>query len=242
MAGIGVTPPAPIRYAELETVYAKTLGGSCRSLALTAPDADSGVTTLAYSIAYRSAEAGNRTLLVELNMAHPCLETWLGIPRTNWEPGRDTANSAPVPVIDGVLDVLAAPRGAASSWSFREQAMLTTQIEAWLGRYDKLVVDTSPVNRMNWQNVPADVACGACQGTLLVAQPGRTTEAAVIEAVSRLRAAGAVIVGGVLNDRFMPRLADELCRETRRFERLIPGPMRRLRRAIRSSRLLNQDL
>ena len=60
-------------------------------------------------------------------------------------------------------------------------------------------------------------------------------------ASARLRRAGAKLLGTVINDRFNPSLAQELLRETFRFDRYLPALSARLRSAIRRSRLLNLD-
>lgn len=234
--------PLPIHYAELETVYAATLGSGLRSLAVAAAESGAGVSTLAFALARRSAAAGRKTLLVDLNMSRPGIASWLGLSGADWrvdDVSMIEAIQAP-PGLD--ISILPAPSSVAGAWGFREKTALQKGFERWGEIFECIVVDTSPLNRLNQGNIPPDRVCAACQGTLFVAQPGLTSEGNALEARDRLTAAGADLVGCVLNDRRMPSLADELCRETRRLERWCPKLMERVRARIRNAALLNQEI
>lgn len=234
--------PFPIRYAELNAVYGKTLGHGVSSLAVVGPEPGCGVSTLAYALARRSAAGGNKTLLVDVSMANPSVGPALALAAVDWRPGDESALSSIVALGDTGLSVLAAPRSIVGAWAFRDGDALRRQVAGWLEHFERVIVDSSPVNRKNQQNIPSDMACAACEGTVLVAQPGRTSESSVLEAADRLRSAGANILGGVLNDQYMPPLAAELCRETYRLERWFPRLMAELRLVIRRSKLLDQEI
>ena len=74
---------------------------------------------------------------------------------------------------------------------------------------------------------------------MLVVLAGRVAEASIKAAATRLSGAGARLAGSVFNDQFNPRLRDELCRETRRLDGILPGLMARVRKMIRRSDLLS---
>ena len=233
--------PLPIRYIELENVYAQTFGNEARSVAVTAPQGGEGVSTLAYALARRAAAASKNTLLVDMNLARPSIAGRFGLQSKEWSPEGDSSGKATETFPSIFLSILPAPKRA-HSWAFRDARTLRECIERWTEKYDFVVIDTSPINRANQGNIPPDLVCAESDMTVLVALSGRTTESQVIEARSRLVAVGARLAGGIMNDRYMPHLADELCRETYRLERWFPKLMKTLRLQIRRSSLLNQEL
>ncbi len=231
----------PIHYAELEAVYARTLGNGTRALAVASAVGGEGTTTLARALAERSVAGGRETLLVDLNLDHPALHGHYGLNRGDWSLESPESQAFQPSGIAG-LSVLPAPTRVADHWSFRDPATLRAALETWLERFDRVVVDTSPLTRRNRRNVPADAVCGACGSTLLVVLAARTPESQLVEARQMLDAAGAEIAGAVLNDRHLPGLASELMRETRRLDHLMPRTMAWLRQRIAGSALLNQPI
>lgn len=231
----------PIHYVELENVYARTLGGGVSSLALASAQGDEGVSTLAYALARRAAAAGKKTLLIDFNLARPSVGERLALQSGEWVPDSASSTSAIIEFPSTGLAFLPATESR-DSLNFRDVNTLRNGIARWAEDFDCIVADTSPLNRHNQQNIPPDIVCAACEATLLVVLAGRTTENQVLEANGRLAVAGARLAGSVLNDRFSPPLSDELCRETRRFERWAPKLMDTLRRRIWSSALLNQEI
>jgi hypothetical protein len=207
----------PIHYAELEAVFARTLGNGTRALAVASAVGGEGATTLARALAERAAASGKRTLLVDLNLEHPSLHRHYALGRSDWSPEATPDRQAILPSDVEGLCVLPAPTQVSEHWGFRDPATLRATLERWLVQFDRVVVDTSPLTRRNRRNVPADTVCGACR-------------------------AGAEITGAVLNDRHLPGLASELMRETRRLDHLMPRTMAWLRQRIAGSVLLNQPI
>jgi Mrp family chromosome partitioning ATPase len=232
----------PIHYAELEAVFARTLGNGTRALAVASAVGGEGATTLARALAERAAASGKRTLLVDLNLEHPSLHRHYALGRSDWSPEATPDRQAILPSDVEGLCVLPAPTQVSEHWGFRDPATLRATLERWLVQFDRVVVDTSPLTRRNRRNVPADTVCGACRKTLLVVLAARTPESQLVEARQMLDAAGAEITGAVLNDRHLPGLASELMRETRRLDHLMPRTMAWLRQRIAGSVLLNQPI
>ncbi len=119
---------------------------------------------------------------------------------------------------------------------------MRAQIAEWHKTYDVIIADTSSVKRRNRGNIPPEVVCAACSGTILTVLAGKTREAEVIEARDRLDRAAVRILGAVMNDMKAPSLALELMRETRRLDRFLPKTMQKLRGLIQRSALLNQEI
>jgi len=232
----------PIHYAELEAIHGRTLGNGTRALAVASAIGGEGTTTLARALAERAAASGKQTLLVDLNLEHPSLHTHYALGRCDWSPETAVESQAILRSDIPGLDVLTAPTRVTDHWGFRDPATLRGALESWLERYDRVVVDTSPLTRRNRRNVPADTVCSACSSTLLVVLAARTPESQLVESRQLLDAAGAELAGAVLNDRHLPGLASELMRETRRLEHLMPRTMAWLRQRIAGSNLLNQPI
>ena len=227
----------PIGYMELESIYARTVGEGMRTLAVTSSVSGEGVTTVAEALAKRVEAAGNRALLVELNLFRPELTRRFGVARQNWLP-MDSEHKDSAIRVDG-FSLLSAPSSPDAALRFREHAALQTAIERWLSDYDVVVFDTSPLNAVNQGNIPAELVCTACDGSLMVVQAGCTSESSVREAAQRLRDAGANLLGSVVNDRFNPTLPSELIRETFKVNRYFPRFSAWVRSRIRASALLN---
>jgi len=231
----------PIHYQELEAIYARTLGAGVRSLAMVAAEPGVGVTLLATALARRSAASGRRTLLVELNLLHPCLAEQFGVERRNWLPDDPSALSEIVATGGNGFDLLPAPAEGKQMLRFREQDLLARALSAWLKKYQVVIFDTSPLNAVNHGNIPAERVSASCEATLLTVLTCHSREAEVRSAVAKLKDAGAELIGTVLNDRFAPRLVDELCRETHRLDPWNPELMHSVRRFFRNSAFLNRQ-
>ena len=230
----------PIHYAELEAVFARTLGNGSRALALASAVGGEGVTTLARALAQRAAASGKRTLLIDLNLDHPELHHLYAVDRCDWSPDRNHGTEAVRSTSSDGLSVLSAPLHTDDHWAFRDPTSLHASLVHWLQSFDCVVADTSPLTRRNRQNIPADAVCGAFRDTLLVVLAARTPESQLLEARQMLDASGARIKGAVMNDRYLPGLSSELVRETHRFDRLLPRTMAWARQRITASALLKQ--
>jgi NAD(P)-dependent dehydrogenase (short-subunit alcohol dehydrogenase family) len=167
----------PIHYAELEAVFARTLGNGTRALAVASAVGGEGATTLARALAERAAASGKRTLLVDLNLEHPSLHRHYALGRSDWSPEATPDRQAILPSDVEGLCVLPAPTQVSEHWGFRDPATLRATLERWLVQFDRVVVDTSPLTRRNRRNVPADTVCGACRKTLLVVLAGQRADA-----------------------------------------------------------------
>lgn len=224
----------PIEWAELEAVYARTLGRGLRSLAVTAAGPGEGVTTLARALAERAAAVGVRTLYVDFNLRNPMVPGGSGAFLAE-----DVAvENAVLPTLVDALHVMPAPTRAANPLALRDSARLRAALDNLLAEYAFIVFDTSPLNVTNGGNIPAEAVAAACDGVVLVVLAERTTAGAAGAATARLRRAGAQVIGVVMNDRFAPTLADELCREIGRFDRLAPGLVRRVQGWIKRKAFL----
>jgi Mrp family chromosome partitioning ATPase len=241
----------PIHYAELESIYSQTIDCGVRSLAITACNSGEGTTTLACALAKRAQAGGRKTLLVDMNFCHPSIGPELGLEPGSWkhldnllvEQISLVADSntpvAYLPKAASSLSVLPAPSTPTGNLMLREKDYLARCMEAWLKEYELVIVDTSPLNAINRHNLPAERICSQCEGTVLTVLAGITKQAQLQSAMERLNGHGIQLSGCVFNDRFCPTLAEELIRETQRFQRWLPSLMSGLRTKLRESTLFN---
>ena len=92
-----------------------------------------------------------------------------------------------------------------------------------------VVLDTAPLLSGDADIIPGATAAAAADATILVTLAGRTPSNRVREAREKLTAAGASVIGAVLNDRDNPSLLAELDRESWRLSTIFPRQMANLR-------------
>ena len=231
----------PVSYLEVEEIYNNSIGKGMRSVAVTAANPDEGTSTLAYALSQRSEVDGKRTLLVEVNMLHPELGDLSGQAHTNWFPDPASADACVMGSEEGSLDILPAPCNA-DAIVFRSVANMSKLMQHWLEKYDVVIFDTSPVNARNRNNIPAESICALADGAILMVMAGVTRQTQFKTALDRLTHSDVTLVGIVFNDFRNPRLADEICRETRRLDKWLPNLMARIRSKIKKSSFFNIDL
>ncbi|MGI9276791.1 MAG: CpsD/CapB family tyrosine-protein kinase [Endozoicomonas sp.] len=231
----------PINYLEVEAVYANTIGRGMRSLSVTSTNGGEGCSTLAYAMSIRAEADDKHTLLVEMNMLHPELGDLSGHLHTDWLPNPGSADQCIMHDDEALIDILPAPCDT-DAIMFRNINSMNKLMEHWLEQYDVVVFDTSPLNAINRNNIPAETLCAMAEGTIMVVLAGVTGKTDLQAAVEKLRFNEATLVGFVYNDIHNPRLADELVRKTHRFDQLFPKTMAKMRRYIRNSSFLNIEL
>ncbi len=101
-----------------------------------------------------------------------------------------------------------------------------------------MVFDTAPLLSREEGALSGVTVAAAADATILVTLAGRTPASQIRAARDALNAAGARLIGTVLNDRDNPSLLSELERETYRVAPLLPRLMANLRGRMRRSALL----
>ncbi|WP_086479227.1 CpsD/CapB family tyrosine-protein kinase [Oceanospirillum sanctuarii] len=228
----------PVHYMELEHIYRQLEKRHSKSVAITSCHNQSGSSMLAYSLSKRYQADGYKVLLVDLNIQNPSLNLSLGLARDEWDAGASCMKSICAPSANGT-HFLPAPVGNTASLSFRNQNVLAQTIEEWLQHYDRVVMDTSPLNASNYRNIPAQSACAEADASLLLVRSGFTTRNQLEESCQLLQEVKANLLGCIMNDRDHPSLTDELYRENRRLQRFLPAVSAKIKRWIDGSALLN---
>ncbi len=206
------------QFLEFEQIYASTFGNGFQSVAITASNPGEGCTSLAMALARRHTAVGRRALLVDMNIYRPHFSSRFQLPSVAWQPG---ASPLPVPQrIDHNIAVITAP--VMPGISFREPATLRGMIEQWQQEYDAVIIDTSPLNALNYANIPAENVCASADACILLVMANQTREEHLLQAREKLLRMKANLVGVVVNDYHNPSLADEMIREVDRLTHRLP--------------------
>ncbi len=214
---------------EVETLWRAISAAGARSVAIVSSQPGEGTTLIASALARRAGLAGAPSLLVDLNQVNPGVGRLLGL---RPEPGEIVSLSAMG------LSILAqvAPDDA-DRW--RESGALAGQLERWSADWGLVVFDTAPVLSRDHETIPATAVASAADVTVMITLAGRTPVSAVREARACLDAAGARLLGTVMNDRDNPSLLTELERESYRLAPIMPRAMAALRGYLRRTPLMS---
>ncbi|MCC4796673.1 protein SypD [Enterovibrio norvegicus] len=227
---------------EVERIYFQVIRNDYKTLAFASTESREGVTSLATAIAQRSLLAGKSTLVVDLNLYHPSLESQ-GMTTVQSERGL-----LPNPELVGVAGEHAyftgiiAPSKRETIMELRRPGSLEAYLEEWHKDYDLVIFDTSPMSRLNANNIPPERVAAAADGTIFVVMAGQTTTAMAAESVKKLNDAGAHILGSVINDKNNPSLKVEILREIGRLKKRLPKLAGKLRKMVLSSHLLSLEI
>ncbi len=233
----------PPQSMEIEKIYSQQQRENSRSIAVCSANEGEGVTSVALALAQRNLLAGHSTLVVDLNLYRPALNTLLRLDEPAMETGViDTPRIVTVQEHPIALIGITAPSHRDLVMKLRKPGMLEALIIEWQKSFDIIIFDTSPVNSVNANNIPAERVAEACDGCLVVVLAGSTTESMVSTAIEKLKCTNATLLGCVLNDRNNPSLKSELLRETRRLESICSGLAKRIGNWIRNSHLLSMEI
>jgi len=231
----------PIEYVELESVYARSIGHGYQVVAITAAEDGVGVSTLVTALAKRSQAGGHRTLIIDLNLQHPNIGQNFDLSPHFCDLYENENERLIHKVEKDNLSVLLAPIDDKNLLKLREHDYFSRQLNRWRADYDVIIIDTSPVNAINRNNIPSELICSACDAAIMVVSAGKSQESGVKHAYSKLKNAHVNVVGTVINDKENPSLANELIRETYRLEKWMPNLMSACRRYIKHSEFLNLE-
>jgi len=209
----------PSHHMEIERIYSQLFSQGNRTIAISSANSGEGVTSICLALAQRNLLAGRSTLLVDLNLFHPSLNSLLeldpsdSIPEQLENPQLVSVQHKPIALMG-----ITTPTRRDLIMKLRRPCVLEQHIARWQLTFETIIFDTSPINRINANNIPPEQVAAACDGSLLVVLSGCTTEAMISTAIGKLNAAKAQLLGCVFNDRDNPPLKSELLREVQRLE------------------------
>jgi capsular exopolysaccharide synthesis family protein len=169
-----------------------------RVIVVTSPSVGEGKSTAACNLALALADAGNRVVLIDVNLRRPQVEQYLGIGPTagvvNVLAGRIPLRRAVGRWVEGGLDVLTAgpvPFNPSELLASRATAALLDEVRQ---HYDFVILDTPAILPVT----DAATVAARADGVVLVVRYGRTVEEQVTGAVTALDAVQAPLLGVVL--------------------------------------------
>jgi Mrp family chromosome partitioning ATPase len=232
---------------EIERIYSQVLGEGKRAIAISSANSGEGVSSIAQALAQRNLLAGHSTLLVDLNLHHHSLNGLLRLdessPKTELiDTSLDKPQLVTVQEQSIALTGIIPPTRRDLVMKLRRPGVLEQYITEWQQTFDAVIFDTSPINRINANNIPAERVAAACDGSLLVVLAGNTTEAMISSAVDKLNHAGAKLLGCIFNDRDNPPLRSELLRKIPQMESHLGRFAKPIGNWIRKNRLLSIEI
>lgn len=169
-----------------------------RVIVVTSPGVGEGKSTTACNLALALADAGNRVVLIDVNLRRPQVEQYLGIGPTagvvNVLAGRIPLRRAVGRWVEGGMDVLTAgpvPFNPSELLASRATAALLDEVRQ---HYDFVILDTPAILPVT----DAATVAARADGVVLVVRHGRTVEEQVSGAVNALDAVQAPLLGAVL--------------------------------------------
>jgi Mrp family chromosome partitioning ATPase len=250
----------PYQNIEIEQAYVQAFSDPFRAIAICSANSGEGTTSLALALAKRNLMAGYSTLLVDLNLYHPSLKTLFESEMGNQikQPCEITHSSSnkqlvvintllPEPQLVVVTDEasiltgIVAPTAQGHVLKLKQAGVLEQCIKQWREEFDTVIIDTSPLNRLNANNIPAERVASACDGTILTVLAGETDSDMLSTALEKLNNHQANLIGCIFNDRDNPRLKDELIRQANRIEKRWHWLGQYIKQKVSNFKLLSLD-
>jgi len=175
-----------------------TATGAPKSILVTSATPSEGKSTTALTLARNFAQMGTRVLLIDADLRNPTLHKTLGIDNSrglsNLLAGAVRANDVIVTTRDkGLMVMTSGPLPPNPAELLAGSKMLSLLTVAGV-KFDKIIIDGPPVLGLADAPILANVA----RGTLLVVEAGETRVSIARNAIKRLQAAHAFVVGGIL--------------------------------------------
>ncbi|MBA44848.1 MAG: hypothetical protein CMF62_12730 [Magnetococcales bacterium] len=234
----------PTSFTEINRIHRQALSARRGSLVITSALGGEGVSTFAHMMALRSADNGQRTLLVDLNLRNGGLSEAFNAERKIWGLAGRELNEPLTDLIEPVegvqnLSFMAAPRDDESVQFLRDVQRSKYFLTNLEHQFDQVVIDTTPVGALNRQNIDPVLLSAAASRAVVVFMAGVTPKDKIHRCVRQLEEAGATIEGLLVNDYRNPTLQEELLKFSDGVKRLSPAVGDWLRQKVLKSTFLS---
>ena len=175
---------------------------SCKVISMTSVSAEEGKSVTAFNLAIASAQAGKRTLLLELDLRSPSNADAMQVepdPAASAEPLNYYAErSEAIRLVPGIanLYVVPSPGPLRQVVAILESNELRKLIEDARGRFDLIIIDTPSLSKCN----DALLLEPLTDGMVLVTRPGITRGSMLAETVDQFTETDISLLGAVIND------------------------------------------
>ncbi len=227
---------------EVERIYQDMCKADIRSVAITSATDQEGVTSIAQALTQRFLLSGHTTVLVDLNLHRPNLNTVLSYNNVQ-TPSVALGTPSLVSCKDSHASIIGitVPTQRAVILKLRNPGELEKCIKELHTMFDYIIFDTNALNRVNKQNIPAERVAAACDGCYMVVLAGVTEQKYVYSAVSKLSHSRANLIGCIVNDMCNPPLRTELIRECQRLRPALKSIANWLEAKILKIQFLNTE-
>lgn len=194
------TPGAAERFRALRTTIDFATEPAPSSVLVTSADPGDGKTTVAVNLAVVNAQAGRRVLLVDANLRHPELHSWMGLSNDRGlrdlleESGATAADLIQQARMPGLRVLTAGERHPSPVDLMDTQAL--RQIMLRLREPDLVIIVDGPAALADAET---PILAAAVETTLVVVAAGRTSAPSLVDTYDVLVRAKANIIGTVLN-------------------------------------------
>ncbi|MGK7952743.1 MAG: GumC family protein [Xenococcaceae cyanobacterium] len=175
---------------------------SAKVIAISSVSAEEGKSVTAFNLAIASAQAGKRTLLIELDLRSPSNADTLQVepdPEASAEPLNYYAErNEAIRLVPGVanLYVVPSPGPLRQVVAVLESGELRKLIEDARGRFDRVIIDTPSLSKCN----DALLIESLTDGMILVVRPGITRGSMLGETVDQFTETDISLLGAIIND------------------------------------------
>jgi capsular exopolysaccharide synthesis family protein len=183
-----------------------SLSRPLRTLLITSALPGDGKTTVAANLAYAMSGASS-VLIVDADLRRPRVAEYLGVEGsvglTDVLLGEVPLERAKLRWSDSDLDILASGPVPPNPADVLTSAAMRGLLESGLAAYDVVIVDSPPVLSV----ADAALLSPLVDGVVVVIDARRTRQSQAVQAVRELESAGARVVGVILNNVKIPRVA-----------------------------------
>lgn len=231
-------------FTEINRMHRQALSAKRGTLVVTSATSGEGTSTLAHIMALRSADNGQRTLLIDLNMRNASLSQGFAAERKNWRLSEREVNQPLSDLVQAIPEVpnlyfMAAPRDDDSVQFLRDVQRASYFFATLEKEFDHIVVDTTPTSAVNRLNADPVMLAAAATRTVLVMMAGVTPADRIKTAARQLEDGGATLEGVLVNDYRNPSVKDDLLRFAESFQGMSPDFSAWLRSKIMNSKLFS---
>jgi protein-tyrosine kinase len=214
-----------------------------KTFAITSSIKNEGNSSLVIALAQHAAENGNKVLIVDMNLRNMELSIKLTKSLENWNiTDKDFSNIYNKTInLSQNLDLLPALKDDASLQVLKISKNLKALINELKTKYDYVFIDTTSVFSVNVNNIDSIILGEAVDGVLINYLANRTKKRILLETIDKINMTESNILGIVTNNRYNPKLKDELLTFCAYLEKINKTMADNLRLKILKSYLLDEE-
>lgn len=202
-----------------------------------------GNSSLTQALAEHASYNNNKVLLIDLNLRNMDLSVNITKKLENWDISEKDFSSIDEKVVclNSNLDFLPALKDEASLEVLKSTKNLKALIKYLNKKYDYIFFDTTAVFSVNIHNLDSVILAGVVDGVIINYLANKTPSKKLLEALENLRMVDSNILGVVTNNRYNPRLKEELLVFCSYLEKINKSMADSLRVKILKSSLLDEE-